>query len=110
MVDTCVSLNRGVEHELSLIWGPVQNQILQFRVCSYAGRLGHSALLAKAYQGNTLDIGLDTFPSLVSISQVGECITKTLQKPPSSRHARTRVPSNPPNPQDIRNQFSFLFL
>ena len=74
-------------HELSLIWGPVQNQILQFRGCSYAGRLGHSALLAKAYQGNTLDIGLDTFPSLVSISQVGECITKTLQKPPSSRHA-----------------------
>ena len=48
-------------------------------------------VLTKAYQGNTLDIGLDTFPSLVSISQVGECITKTLQKPPSSRHALTRV-------------------
>ena len=73
---TCVSLNRGVEHELSLIWGPVQNQIVHFRRCSYAGRLGHSALLAKAYQENTLDIGLDTFSSLLPISAVRECITK----------------------------------
>ena len=80
-----------MEHELSLIWGPVQNQILQFRGCSYAGRLGHRALLAKAYQKNTLDIGLDTFPSLVSISTVRECVTKTPQKPPSSRDALTRV-------------------
>ena len=48
-------------------------------------------LYKKAYQENALDIGLDTLPSLVSISQVRECITKTLQKPPSSGDALTRV-------------------
>ena len=36
------------------------------------GPLGHTALLAKAGQTNRLDIGLDTFPSLVSISAVKE--------------------------------------
>ena len=66
--NTRVSINRGVEHELSLIWGPEQNQSLHFRGCSYAGRLGHSAFLSKAYQKNTLDIGLDTLPVFVFIS------------------------------------------
>ena len=33
---TCVSLNRGVEHELSLLLGPVQNQNLPFRGTFYA--------------------------------------------------------------------------
>ena len=53
-----------------------------------------SALKAKAYQENTLDIGLDTFPSLVSISQVRECVTKTIQKPLSSGDALSRVNSD----------------
>ena len=41
---TRVSLSRGLEHELSLIWGPVQNQILHPRGPKYGGRLRHSAL------------------------------------------------------------------
>ena len=31
MLVTRDCFNRGVEHELSLIWGPVQNPILRFR-------------------------------------------------------------------------------
>ena len=38
----------------------------------------YSALLAKAHKENAQDIGLDTFPSVVSISQVRECLTKTI--------------------------------
>ena len=41
---TRVSLSRGLEHELSLLWGPVQNQILHPRGPKYGGRLRHSAL------------------------------------------------------------------
>ena len=66
------------EHELSLIWGPVPNQILLYIWPKYKQRLQHSAPLVQAYQENTIDIGLDTFPSLVSISTVRECVTKTL--------------------------------
>ena len=54
-------------------------------------RLRHSALLGKAYQEKSLDIGLDTFRSLVSISPVQEWVTKTLQTSPSSRDALTCV-------------------
>ena len=65
---TRVSLNSGVEHELSLILRPVRNQILHFRGCSCAGHLSHSAVLGKAYQENTLDIALDTLPIFVFVS------------------------------------------
>ena len=61
------------------------------RGSKYAQRLRHSALLAKAYQEKSLDIGIDTFRSLVSISAVRECVTKTLQTPLSSRDALTCV-------------------
>ena len=80
-----------MEHELSLYLGPVQNQNLHFRGPKYACRLRHSASLAQAYKENTLDIGLDTFRSLVSISEVRECITKIIQKFLSSWDALTRV-------------------
>ena len=39
---TCVSLNRGVEYELSLILGPVQNQILYSREPLCVGTLRNS--------------------------------------------------------------------
>ena len=68
LVVTRVSLNSGVEHELDLILRPVENQILHFRGCSFIGHLSHSAFLGKAYQENTLDIGLDTFPIFVFVS------------------------------------------
>ena len=68
-------------HELRATWGPEQNPIIHFIGCFYAGHLGRSAFLAKAYQENTLDIGLDTFPHLVSISAVRECMSKN---PPNS--------------------------
>ena len=84
---TRVSLSRGLERELSLIWGPVQNLILHSRGPKYAECLRHSASLAKAYQEN-----LDTFRILVSISAVRECVTKTLQTHQSSRDALTHVP------------------
>ena len=89
--DTRVSFNSEVGHELSLWWGPVQNQNLHFRGPKYACCLRHSALLAKAYQEITLDIGLETFPSLVSISEEKECVTITLLKPLSSEDALTLV-------------------
>ena len=56
------------------------------------GTLRNSVSLPQAYQENPLDIGLDTLPSLVSISEEKEWVTKTLQKPPSSGDALTRVP------------------
>ena len=55
------------------------------------GTLRNSVSLTQAYQENPSDIGLDTFPSQVSISEVRECVTKTLQEPPSSGDALTRV-------------------
>ena len=39
---TCVSLNRGLEYELSLILGPVQNQILYSREPLCVGTLRNS--------------------------------------------------------------------
>ena len=60
MPATCVGLKRGVEHELSPILGPVQDQILNFRVPSYVGNLGTSVSLPQAYQENPLDITVDT--------------------------------------------------
>ena len=80
---TRVSLNWEVEHELSLIQRPVQNQNLFSRGSPCAQRLRHSALFAKAYQEKSLDIGLGTFRSLASIFAVGECVSKILQTPPS---------------------------
>ena len=62
-----VILNSGVEHEVSLLWVPVQNQILHFRGPKYASRLHHTASLAQAYKENTLDIGLDTLPIFVFV-------------------------------------------
>ena len=41
---TRVSLSRRLEHELSLIWGPVQNQISHPRGPKHGGSLRHSAL------------------------------------------------------------------
>ena len=40
---------------------------------------------------NTLDIALDTLPSLVFIFQVKECVTQTLQNLQISRDPQTRV-------------------
>ena len=48
-----------------------------------SGNLRNSVSLPQPYQENPLDISLDTFPSLVSISEVRECVTKTLQEPQS---------------------------
>jgi len=62
---TRVRLGRVLEYELSLIWGPVQNQIFHPRGSKYARRLRHSASLAKAYQENSFDIGLDNLPVFV---------------------------------------------
>ena len=49
-LNTRVSLSRGLERELRLILGPVQNQLLLPRGSKYGGRLRHSALLVKAYK------------------------------------------------------------
>ena len=68
--------------DLSLLLGPVQNHNLHSRGLLYAIRLAHSVSLALYKQENTLDIALDTFRSLVSISKV--CYT------------------NPPNPSDFK--------
>ena len=76
---------------MSLILGPVQNQNLYSKGSLFAHLL-YSASLAKAYQENPLDIDLDTFRSLVSISAVRECVTKTLQTHQSKRDALTHVP------------------
>ena len=57
-------------------------------------RLAHSVSLALCKQGNTLDIALDTFQSLVSISEVRECVTQTLQILQISRDLQTRVYGN----------------
>ena len=64
---TRVSPNRGVEHELSPILGPVQNQILLSRGLSCVGTLRNSVSIAQAYQENLLDIGLDTLPVFVLV-------------------------------------------
>ena len=89
---TRVSLNRGVEGEFSLIWGPVQNQIVQFRGSKSAQHLRHSASLAEAYQENTLDMGLDTLPVFVLFAGRKCVLPKTLSKHPSSWDALTHVP------------------
>ena len=64
---TRVSLNRAVEHELSPILGPVQNQILHPRGPSCVGTLRNSVSIPQAYQENALDIGLDTLPVFVLV-------------------------------------------
>ena len=43
-------------------------------------------------QENTLNIALDTFRSLVSISEVRECVKQTLQILQISRDPQTRAP------------------
>ena len=63
--DTRVSLNRGVEYELSPILGPVQDQMLYSRGPSYVGTLRNSVSLSQAYKENPLDIGVDTLPVFV---------------------------------------------
>ena len=75
-----------VERELSLIQVPVQNQNLHSGGPKYAQHLRHSA-----YQEKWLDIGFETFRSIVSISAVRECVTKTLQTSLGSRDALTCV-------------------
>ena len=50
----------GLERELSLRWGPAQNQIVYPEGPKYAGRLRHRAALAEAYQENSPFIGLYT--------------------------------------------------
>ena len=77
--------------ELSLLLGPVQNQNLPSRGPKCAAHLAHSASLALCKQENTLDIALYTFRSLVSISEVKECVTQTLQILQISRDPQTRV-------------------
>ena len=64
-----VSLNVGVEHELSLYWGPVQNQILHCRVPIYARHLRRFASIPQAYQEKPLEIGLDSLPVFVFVWQ-----------------------------------------
>ena len=77
--------------ELSLLLGPVQNQNLPSRGPKCAAHLAHSASLALCKQENTLDIALYTFQSLVSISEVKECVTQTLQILQISRDPQTCV-------------------
>ena len=62
---THVSLNREVEHELSLLWGAEQNQSLPCyaRYARYARYSCFRASLAHAYQENVVDIAVDTFDS-----------------------------------------------
>ena len=59
---THVSLNREVEHELSLLWGAEQNQSLPC-YARYARYSCFRASLAQAYQENAVDIAVDTFDS-----------------------------------------------
>ena len=80
-----------MQHELTLLLGPVQNQILPFVWLFYSRYSRYSASIPQAYQENAFDIAVDTLPSLVSISAVRECVTTTLQTPPSSRDALTCV-------------------
>ena len=77
--------------ELSLLLGPVQNHNLLSRGPKCAAHLAHSASLALCKQENTLDIALYTFRSLVSISEVKECVTQTLQILQISRDPQTHV-------------------
>ena len=63
--------------ELSLLFWPVLNQNLPSRGAYCAQQLQHSVSLSLCKQENTLDIALDTFRSLVSISEVRECVTQT---------------------------------
>ena len=86
------SLNRGVEHELSLLLGPVQNQIFPFRGPFYACYFRFSASIPQAYQENVFYITVDTFCSLVFISAVRECGTKTLETPSNSKDLLACVP------------------
>ena len=58
-----------MEHKQSPKLVPVQNQILHFEESSYGCNLYVSVSMPQAYQGNALDIGLNTFPSLVYISE-----------------------------------------
>ena len=62
---TRVSLDWGVEYELSQILGPVQNQILYSRGASCVGTLRISVSISQAYQESPLDIGVDTLPVFV---------------------------------------------
>jgi len=64
-IGTRVSLNWGVEYELSPILGPVQNQILYSRGPLCVGTLRNSVSKSQAYQENPLDIGLETLPVFV---------------------------------------------
>ena len=63
--------------ELSLLFGPVQNQNLPSKGAQCAQYLQHSVSLALCKQENELDIALYTLP--VFISQVKDCVTQTLQ-------------------------------
>ena len=69
-----------MEHELSLLLGPVQNQILPFRGTFYARYSRFNASLPQAYQENALDLAVGNFCCQVSISAVRECVTK-IQNP-----------------------------
>ena len=53
--------------------------------------LAHSVSLAICKQENTVDVALDAFQSLVSISEVRECVTQTLKILQISGDPQTRV-------------------
>ena len=55
-------------------------------------RLVHIVYLALCKQENTLDIALDTFQTLISISEARECVTQTLKILQISRDPQTCVP------------------
>ena len=67
---TQFSLNRGEGHELSLIFGPVQNHILYSTRVTLDGlpmATSSSVSIVEAHQENPQDIGFDTFPVLIFI-------------------------------------------
>ena len=63
-----------MEHELSLLLGPVQNQIFPF----YAR---FSASIPQAYQENAFDIAVDTFRSERVFYQNHPCPSKLKRRP-----------------------------
>ena len=84
---------------------PVQNPILHFKGPSYGCYLYVSVSIPQAYREITLDIGLKIFPSLVSISEEKEWVTKNPPKAPKLRgHPNTCVM------QFLKNQDQNIYL
>ena len=76
--------------EWSMSWAYYWGQY-KTRFCPLERYSRFNASIPQAFQENAFDIPVDTFRSLVSLSTVRECITKTLQTPPSSKDVLTCV-------------------